>query len=157
VNHDLRRIFPGLVLFENRLGGRVATLPYSFHAIEQDISHLICYQRRHQLKSVFNWLNSKTFPVWLISPADIGVHLWKDDKRITICLSNLSFDCAEEISLEINIPSLVREKVNFIAENGEIVSLTNRIVEESAGAGRRIWRMKLELKPFSPAVLILEL
>ncbi|MDD5706723.1 MAG: hypothetical protein PHR35_12445 [Kiritimatiellae bacterium] len=156
VDHDLRRIAPGVVLFGNRLGGRVAVLPYALHALEADLSHFICYHRRHQFKAIFDWMKPDALSVWLVSPSDVGMHLWQERERTVVCLSNLSFDGADEVVLDVHDPALDASRTTLIADDGRLVPMAGKIAEQSEAGGRRRWRLALELRPFRPAVLLLD-
>jgi hypothetical protein len=154
VDHDLRRIAPGVVIFENRLGGRIATLPHAIQAIEADISHLICYHRRRQLKAVFDWMRPDAFPVWLVDPPDVGVHLWEDENRLTVCLSNLSFDAAGYLALEVTDPGLSPDRAVWVGPDGVVQPLGERVAVSRCGA-RTEWRIELPLASFDPVVLLI--
>jgi hypothetical protein len=153
VDHDLQRLAPGVVLFENALGGRVAILPYALQGIEADLSHLICYHRRAQFKAVFDWMGADAFPAWLDAPADVGVHLWEDPQRLTVCLTNLSYDVAESFVLELPDSSWQPEYATWLGPDGTREPLAGRIAITRSEC-RNQWRIELPLRTFDPVVVI---
>ncbi len=152
VTHDLDRLAPGVVLYMNEAGGRVAILPYAVHAIETDISHLVCYHRRAQLKSILRWLSEGALPVWVDSPTDIGVHLWETEAELTLCMTNMSFDILDHVVLELDRDRWRGDHGEWLDEEGcwQPLSAVAHRMDQVDTLQR--WRLNLSLKPLYPLI-----
>jgi hypothetical protein len=152
VDDDLKAVAAGVTLFENHLGGRIAVMPYALHAHEESVPYLIRYHRREQFKRIFDWMCPDVFPVWLVSPSDIGVQIWEDDQHLTLCLTNLSFDIHDHVLLEIAANTWRGDHGQYLTGSGTWQSLDGLAVHampERPGC----WRIQLKLTPFDPVIL----
>lgn len=155
VDHDRQEIGSGVVLFENRLGGKIAVLPYKIGPLDPDLRHFICYQRQYMFRQVFQWMDPGVMPVLVEKPADFAVQCWDNGERLTVCITNLSYDIADEITICIHADDVSIKNVSFIADNGELSSLAERIEDESTPSGTR-WRIKGMFPIFKPFVMIVD-
>jgi hypothetical protein len=96
---------PGLTLFENPLGGRVAVFAaaMSFTPFMNEI-------RREQLISVLGWLNRAPLPVVVVSDVDIyarhGVLASEEGGGELLCIFNLNMDSLPELRLRVSNPGI---------------------------------------------------
>ena len=154
VDHDRKKIANGVVLFENKSGGKIAVLPYAIGAFDPDLSHFICYQRQEMFRRIFEWMNSAAVPVLVEKPSDFSVHCWDDGKRLTVCVTNLSCDIADEITVNLQAGDLSAEKASYVSASGELLPLSGQIEEVSGGSGTR-WKIKGVFAIFKPFVMVI--
>jgi hypothetical protein len=152
VNDDLCAVATGVTLYENALGGRIAVLPYALHAHVESMPYLVRYHRREQLKHIFDWMCPDAFPVWLASPSDIGVQVWEEDRRLTVCLTNLSFDILDHVLLELPASAWRGDRGSCLTRTDGIRPLADIATCEK---GDR-WRIRVTLLPFDPVILRLD-
>ena len=95
-NPEKNEVGPGLVLFENSLGGRVATF-----ACKTGFTAFLHETRREQLLGVLGWLNRIPLAVTVESDIDIyAMHgTLKIDDSDLLCLFNLNLDSLPDIKL----------------------------------------------------------
>jgi hypothetical protein len=153
VDHDLAPLAPGVVLYQNARGGRIALLPYVLHAVSGSLTHMISYHRRHMLKAIVDWMNPGVPPVWVEEPSLIAVQTWDDGRRLTVCLVNTSYDTAE--SLTVLMPGdLSPENASTINPKGRPVALGKRITRSALEGGKARWTIRATLAAFDPFLLI---
>jgi len=92
-------------------------------------------------------------PVWVEKPADFAVQCWDNGERLTSCITNLSYDIADEITLCIHADNVSIKNVSFIADNGELSSLAERIEDHSTPAGTS-WQIRGMFPIFKPFIMI---
>ena len=95
---ERKDIGPGLVLFENQLGGRIATF-----ACKAGFTPFLHETRREQLLGVLGWLNRIPLPVTIDSDIDIYAMHGTIDSQAgggeLLCVFDLNMDSLEEIKL----------------------------------------------------------
>ena len=152
VDADQKPLFPGVVLYENVKGGKVATLAYPIDANDGDNRHLFCYHRIYMFRKVIEWMNPFVLPVFVENPTDFLVQCWDDEKMLTVCLTNLSYDSCDDLRL-----SFVHRKVPdpagavFIDDTGELKPL--RVVPVVSDDGNHIWDIKHTCYAFKPLII----
>jgi hypothetical protein len=154
VNHDRKEISPAVVLFENSSGGKIAVLPYVISAMDPDLRHFICYQRQFMFRRIFEWMNLGSLPVFVEDPSDFAVQCWDDGKRMTICITNLSYDDANEIVINFNAKLLSRKKASFLDNDGKLVPL-GVALEDISTSKRTMWRIKKQFHIFTPFIILI--
>ena len=91
---------PGLTLFENKVGGRVAVF-----AAAMGFTPFMDEKRREQLASVLGWLNRAPLPVVVVSDVDIyarhGVITSEQGGGELVCLFNMNMDPLSELRLRV--------------------------------------------------------
>jgi hypothetical protein len=154
IDHDRQPVAPGVVLYTNALGGRVAALPYALHGTDHGNDHLICYHRRYQLQQLLRWMCPDVLPVWVERPTDAGLKVWEDEQRLTVCLTNLSFDTTRYVELLIHAvwnPA----HASCIDGDGSLVSLADHIQAVPSASGRR-WMLSRTIPPFDSLIMIVK-
>ncbi|MBA2481446.1 MAG: hypothetical protein H0V44_12350 [Planctomycetes bacterium] len=90
VDPDLKPVLPGLVLFENRLGGRVAVYPYDLgNGME---TWFLNWHRARQLEAVVAWLTRDRVPLRTSGGAYALPMRTDYADRVMITVMNLSLD-----------------------------------------------------------------
>jgi hypothetical protein len=154
VNHDRKKIAAGVVMFENILGGKIAVLPYKIDAVASDLRHLTCYQRQFLFRALFQWMAPAALPVMVDAPSAMGVQCWEDSKQITACITNLSYDIADDITIRVHADHISAGNVSYIADSGEMLSLGGR-VEDLSTPAETLWKIKMTLPIFKPFIIII--
>jgi hypothetical protein len=154
VNHDLKKIAPGVILFKNASGGKIATLPYAIGPTDSDLRHFICYQRQFMFRRIFDWMNPESVPVFVEHPSDFAVQCWDDGKRLMCCITNLSYDDAEHIVIKFNAGTLNIANAFYIAADGSVKPLSP-FVEDLSSPGETRWRIKNNFHIFTPFIIIM--
>ena len=155
VDHNRKRIAPGVVLSENKSGGKIATLPYAIGSTDSHLPHLICYQRQFMFRRIFDWMNPESVPVFLEHPSDFAVQCWDDGKRLTCCFTNLSYDDADHIIIKFNAGVLLIPDASFMTEDGNMASLSS-LAEDLSSSVETRWRIRKSCHIFTPFIIVIE-
>jgi hypothetical protein len=154
IDHDRKTIAPGVVLFENRLKGKIAVLPYRIRATDPSLRHLICYQHQTMFRRVVAWMDNGAIPAFVEAPTDFAVQCWDNGKRLTVCITNLSYDVADEITVAFNAGALAIDKALFVTRQGELSSLADQIEDLSTASETR-WRIRHTFAIFDPLIIVI--
>jgi hypothetical protein len=153
IDGDDGEVCPGVVLYENAQGGRVAVLPFTISYKDDGIFHLLCYQRRYMLRKIIEWMNPAVLPVFVEDPTDIFVQCWDDGEVLTVGLTNASYDSCSELTVTFEHPGkLCSQEATFIADDGT----TQKIDLASTGSdeqGRPVWTIHHECHAFRPLLM----
>ena len=152
-NSDRDQVCPGMILYENRLGGKIAILPYSFTAYDADIRHLLCYQRRHILRKIITWMNPLALPVYVENPTDFLVQCWDGSKFLTVCITNLSYDSSAEIKVVFaHNTKLLCENAEYLDDKGQLNQLAVDSLQ-NGNNGHQVWVIRHDFAAFKPVVI----
>lgn len=146
-------IAPGVVLFENELGGRVAMLPYNIMGAEPDLRHFICYHRRHMFKAIFDWMCRGILGLWVETPACFAVQVWDDGQRLTACATNVSLDVVNAVEIDLYCDGLLPQHASFVADDGHLETLADKVDVLACERGAR-WKVRHDFLPFKPFVMV---
>lgn len=155
VDHDRTRIAPGIVLFENKSGGKIAVLPYKISSLDSNLRHFICYQRQYMFRRIFDWMSQEATPVFVEHPSDFAVQCWDDGKRLTCCLTNLSYDDADHIIIKLNGGVLFISDASFMTEDGNMAPLS-LLAEDLSSSVETKWRIRKSCHIFTPFIIVIE-
>jgi len=125
----------GTILFENELGGRVATLPFDGGTETLDSVQFHNYHRQHFLDQIIRWISPSAPYVAAYRAANVAVFWKKRDAKAVIGLCNASHDAMPLALIWRNMPlpkfmelispdesfGIKREPLAWIQE-GEIIS-----------------------------------
>lgn len=153
--HNREEISPGVVLFKNSLGGRIAILPYIIFGVENDLRHMICYQRRFMFKQIFKWMDPKVLTLFVEEPSDFAIFVWENKQNIVVCITNLSYDKISEIKVEIYRDNLKPENAFYVSDDGSLQPLANKI-EIPLSDLQTTWKIRHEFFIFNPFIMILQ-
>jgi hypothetical protein len=118
-------LFPGVVLYENRLGGRVAVYPYEF--VLPDIPDMYVKAtspafysnpRRSQLRAVVAWLARDEIPLTVDAEGWILPHRADGADTVGLAAMNLNLDPWQKVTLKAHVTRPVKE-VMALAPGGE--------------------------------------
>lgn len=102
-----RHLYPAFVLFQNRLGGRVAVCPYNLGGSGLDPfsnRESQCFYseyRKQQLQSVVKWLGRGKFPLIVDAPGWIMPHRAEAPGKITLAAMNINSDPWESVGMRV--------------------------------------------------------
>ena len=155
IDHDRKRVAPGMILFENALGGKIAVFACRIGSSDPDTRHLVCYQRQWVMRQILAWMAPESMPVFVESPKDFAVQCWDDGNRLLACITNLSYDNTDEITVEINVAGLTPAAVRYMDDDGASQSLTEYIEDVSTDA-QMLWRIQRPMPLLRSLVMIVE-
>ena len=124
-DHDLNEICPGITLFENKLGGKIAVMAIRIGPGTMDLSHLICYQKQLLMRNILNWMDPMSVPVFVEKPACFAAQYFDNGKHATIGFVNFSYDTTSEMTVTFTDPSLDVENGIYLNEDGQFLPLKN--------------------------------
>ena len=119
VDPDLKFLFNGVVLYENELGGRVATFPYNFSGTDPDIyikgatSFFYGEYRKQQIHSIVRWLGRGDIPLMVHANGWVLPHRADGEKNIILAAMNLNYDTWKEIKME----GMIKKKIKKVYIN----------------------------------------
>ncbi|OHD63508.1 MAG: hypothetical protein A2096_04700 [Spirochaetes bacterium GWF1_41_5] len=116
---DINRkpIFPLLTLFTNKLGGRVAVLPYDISEITCGVSNFLRPMRIVQLRETLRWLSRGKLPMAVTGGAyPLTLRVDYPD-RILFSIFNLSLD-AYKPQVEAYVGKRKVKKIEILGDNG---------------------------------------
>jgi hypothetical protein len=102
---DLRRIAPGLTIFENPLGGRLAVLPFDFDCGMADSVRFYNLPRKIQLLRALRWLNRDRDVLAQIDPTLALVQQHRTPQHELLAIVFLSDDPIQSLRLSMPWPS----------------------------------------------------
>jgi hypothetical protein len=148
VDPDRTRRFPGMCLYENRLGGRTAVYPVD---LSSGVSFIFLnWARKRQLHAAVRWLNGG-HPMTAVNNLPLVVPIVKEYRdRLMIGLSNLGTD--DWPVVELVVPDgLSVEHVHVLAPDGAWVAPAWR--EAQGRPGLRLLRLEHPLKALDVAAV----
>jgi hypothetical protein len=109
----------GCALFENSLGGRVATLATEVQAGGFGALTLLNEIRKEQLINILDWLGSEPLPVVVNGVSDFYIKYGavQGNKAAVLSIINLGLDEYDEISLKVSEEKI--EEIKKLDHNGE--------------------------------------
>jgi len=116
VTPDRKFFMPGMVQFENSLGGRITVYP-------MDLSNgatccFLSWHRQKQLKDVIDWLSRGRNPLW-VGPGPYAVPLRIDyDNYSILVIANNSPDVWKNTSVEFNTESKKVKQILILDKTG---------------------------------------
>ncbi|WP_409345069.1 hypothetical protein [Paenibacillus sp. MBLB4367] len=121
-DEDGQAVAPATILYENRLGGRVAVIAYD---LKQNVSASVYnYKRKEQIRGIVEWLSRNNLPVYAAKDPNVFVsaqeHSESGDKRVAVF--NMSLDPLEKITLTIDA-SWNKKFAHCLQEDGTWVTL----------------------------------
>ena len=105
-DHDLKHLYPAVIRFTNRIGGRIAVLPYAIQetASNVEVYHLICHQRQKMFHALTDWMNPALLPCRFPDGSEIVVQYWREEKRSILVLTNIAYDVYDSYELKSSLP-----------------------------------------------------
>ena len=153
VGHDREELASGMCIYINGFGGKIAVLPFTITSNEGDSRHLLCYARKFVLRKIQQWMNPYAVAAFVENPSDFLVQTWEDNDSSTICLTNLSYDCCQELELIIANPQkLSPTDAQYLADDGQFVKV-DIIESKQVDIGIHRWRIRHKFYAFRPFVM----
>ncbi len=155
-NCNMEVVAPGIAIYENALGGKIALLPYGISPLNDNPTYLINYQHRQLFENIFNWMEPSLFPVFIESPADFTLQIWQGPRSLLVCITNLSFDETDAVTITVNNARISMENARYIDLNGEMQPLS---VEKTGCNGEAIsqWKINHHFGTISPLIIVSDL
>ncbi len=106
VDPDTKRVFPGTFIFENRIGGRVAVLPFEVNKLDSGFADPC---RKKMLHTIVQWLGKGNIPM-TVSGDRRMLPIRQDFGTHSLCsIFNLSHDKLRKVKIKIDCPRKVSE------------------------------------------------
>ena len=101
-DHDLKHLYPAVIRFRNRLGGRIAVLPYEIRETADNVAvyHLICHQRQKMFHALTDWMDPTLLPCRFPDGSEIVIQYWREVKHSILVLTNIAYDVYDSYELE---------------------------------------------------------
>lgn len=108
-------MFPGFVLYENALGGRVASCPYDFGGtgldpfVNREPEAFYSEYRKRQLQAVARWIGRGKVPLMVDAEGWVLPHRCDLPGAIRVAVMNLNADTWERVSMRVAASQAVRD------------------------------------------------
>ena len=108
-------LFPGFVLYENALGGRVAVCPYNLGGsgldplTNREPASFYSEYRKRQVQSIVSWLGRDWFPLVVEADGWILPHRADAPGKIMLAAMNLNADTWSGLSMRLTVKNSVKE------------------------------------------------
>lgn len=137
-------VIPGMITFENDLGGRIAIL--SFDLSRNASSSIYNYKKKELIRQTIDWLGKKQLPVCIVGHPNIFCVFNKanNNKYGIVTVINLTADCLDSVDIAVD-DEWINAKVEILRENGKWESLKT--------AKRKVKGINTSLATLSPVVL----
>ena len=118
VDNELRGICPLFTLYQNSLGGRVATLAYNINTVGHAGGFLHPY-RKAQMQKVLEWLSDGPIPLRVDAPSRV-LPLRQDGPSCTLASAlNVSLDTWNGVTLHLATGGRLVKTVESLNESGQ--------------------------------------
>jgi len=121
---DLKPVFPGAVIYENTLGGRVAVYPEDFSSVfnadpckKGTASAFYSEYRRMQMQAVIKWLAKDSVPMMVRANGWILPHRSDMKDKTALAAMNINTDNWDKVKIEACIQRRVK-KVKLMDSKG---------------------------------------
>lgn len=112
---DLKPMFPGAIIHENTLGGRVAVYPEDFSSVftadpcrKGTAPHFYSEYRRIQMQAVIKWLGKGKVPMMVRANGWILPHRSDMKDKVALAVMNINTDNWKTIKIEACVQSRVK-------------------------------------------------
>ena len=143
-NHNLEKIAPGMILFENKLGGKIAVMTFRIGPATVEFQHIVCYQKPTLLRNVLKWMDSRALPFYVEEPSCFYVQYFDDGSTVFVGFCNISYDVAEEAVLVFDDLALDVEHGVYLKEDGTLQPLT----EIAEKVSNQKWKIRKQFTTF---------
>lgn len=143
-DHDRKTVCPSMILFENKLGGKVATMNYKINPLTADMRNLINYQKQKLMRNIIEKMNISAVPAFIENPTCFALQYFDDGKNIFIGIANTSYDIADELIITFNDTNANIAEGKYLDESGELLPLCS-IAEK---INDKQWKINKQLSIF---------
>jgi len=116
VNPDTDRLLPGMILFENSLGGRIAVCPYDMNKAAE---HFPRPARQRQIFNIIKWLSRDTIPLFVNGGHNTLPFMMDYENKIVVAVFCLSLDSWKNTELTIASNGRKLERIMALDRAGE--------------------------------------
>ena len=148
-DHNKKNVAPAMVLFENKLGGKIAVMTYRIGPGTIDLPHLICYQKQAMLRNILNWMDPRALPFYVEDPSCFYVQYFDDGETVFAGFCNASYDVSNEATLYFEDPELDMDHAVYLKEDGTLQPLAG-IIERT---DEKKWKIRKQFFTFHLTVL----
>lgn len=155
---DLKILFNGVVIYENKQGGRVAVFPYNYSGISPDpyekgtSRFFYSEYRKLQIQSIVNWLSRNRNPLLVEANGWILPHRADGDDFVAAAAMNINMDAWEDITFKCHVDRPV-SKVQSMGMNGKLSTLSASEWEQQNDAVNI--KIRQHIEPLKMGVVVL--
>lgn len=121
VDPDRHRVMPGMVLFENSSGGRVAIYPFDLqHGTSRSFLN---WNRKAQLSGVMKWLGRENLPLFVEGGAQMLPMRTDYENYTMVTVVNLTSDKWEDLSLTLSKRKLPFSEIEIVLQDGKWIDV----------------------------------
>ena len=143
-DHDRKTVCPGMTLFENSLGGKVAVMNLRISPALCDVRQFVSYQMQTLMRNLLNEMDPAAIPAFIENPACFAIQYFENETSAFVGISNISYDVAEEITISFRNPALDVEHGSYLNEDGSLLPLSDIMVN----LGGNKWKIRKQLTIF---------
>jgi hypothetical protein len=145
LNPRKESVIPGLITFENRLGGRIAITAYNISSNES--SSIFNYKKKELVREIINWLGKEALAISVL------------DQPNTFCIFNQSIDKKKGILTCVNMTADIFDSFSIIVSEHWENSKIEVLLKDGNWAPvehidkKNIKTISIAMAPLSPLVL----
>jgi hypothetical protein len=138
-------VIPGMIRFENKLGGRVAITAFDLENNES--SAVFNYRKKEVVRRTIEWLGRSPLPVFVAKTPNVFCifNRSKTSSQAIVTITNLSTDTYDSIDLEVS-PEWIGSSIEQLNDDGKW------IVEKAISKDNKI-NIKTKLTVMNPVIL----
>ncbi len=141
--------YPGMIRFENELGGRIAVMAFNLndnYVCTRSIA-MFNYTKKELLRQTIEWLGNEPLPVFVKqTPNTFCIfNRTKSNKSAVVVITSLATDPHDSISLDV-APEWIHSKFELLNDDGKWNSVKVETVDRTV-------RVKTKLSLLNPVIL----
>jgi hypothetical protein len=143
-DHDRKTVCPGMTLFRNKLGGKVAVMNLRVSPTLDDVRQFVSYQMQTVMKNLLREMDPSVLPAVVEDPSCFAVQYFENRTHAFVGISNISYDVAQEITISFENAALDVENGCYLNEDGTLLPLSG--IMEALGGNK--WKIRKTLSIF---------
>ena len=147
-------IGPAMVLYENKLGGRVAVMAYDLAGTRG--SSILNYKKKEQINGILEWIGGKNLPIYVQEQPNIFAIALENESGLyhTAAIFNMCLDTISSLHLVID-ETWKTNKINRLDDDGKWIEV-NQYSYKDKGNGKWGLTLPMECRTIHPVILRFE-
>ncbi len=118
---------PGMVLYKNSGGGRIAILPFNGSAGNLLDNSFRDWKRQYALRKIFEWIALAPVPLLVENAPNAAPFRRDGDGEVVVAIANLGFDSIGNATFRIGSPFAENQpRVEYALDNGRLKAISSR-------------------------------